>query len=56
MIEILKLKDTEKLDLTNQEKKITQTLLGHLYYCLENGFTENQIKNALKKILDEMQK
>ncbi len=53
---MLKLQDTEKLDLTTPEKSMSQSILGHLYYYLDNGFTEKQIRGVLHKLLDEMEK
>ncbi len=53
---MLKLYETEKFNLTDQEKSMARAILGHLYYYLDNGFTETQIKNVLEKLLVSMQK
>lgn len=55
-LKMIKLMDTEKLNLKANEKIMLHAILGHLYYYLDNGYTETQIINVLKKLLDEIQK
>ena len=45
-----------KAYLTTMEKSMAQSILGHLYYHLENGFSESQIKKVLEKILENLNK
>ena len=51
---MLKLHESDRLNLNTQEKSMAQSILGHLYYFLDNGYSEDQIKNVLQKILDEI--
>ncbi len=51
---MLKLQDSERLELSPQEKSMAQSILSHLYYFKDNGFSEAQIKNVLEKLLNEM--
>ena len=53
---MIRLEDTEKLNLSDEEKLMLPAILGHLYYYLDNGYSEAQIVNVLEKLLDEIKK
>ena len=53
---MLKMHDTEKFNLTPHEKSMAQSIVGHLHYYLDNGFSEGQIVTVLKRIVKEMEK